>query len=793
MLNPRWRKVLRDLWSNKSRTLLVVLSIGVGVFTIGTILGAQVILDRDLSDAYTAARPANLRFFMSPFEKDLVESVQRMKEVEVAEGRRQAGVRVLIGPDEWRDLTFVAVPDYEDIKVSTIKPQRGAWPPPEQQFLMERASIALLNAKEGDTLLIETFDGKQRKMEIAGLVHDIHQPPAALLGIPFGYVTFDTLRWLGLPDDYDQLHIRVAAEEYTEEDLKVISNKVQNKIEKGNHSVFNILIREPGKHPIDDILQPMLLLLGGVGFLSIGLSGFLVVNIISALLAQHMRQIGVMKAIGARRDQLIQMYYATVLVFGLLSLLVAVPLGILGARGFTSLVGNFLNVDIVSFSVPTNVLLMQILVGLLVPVIAATQPVLMGTRVTVHEAMSSYGLDSNFGTRFTDRLMQKIQGLPRPLLISLRNTFRRQGRLILTLITLTLASAIFVSVFTIRESLLLTLDEALSFWNYDVAVIFNRPYRIEQLEREALRVPGVVAAESWGRSNTRIQRPDGTESDSIDMFGPRYDTTLVNPKIIEGRWLLPEDENAIVVTTDLTSDEPEFQVGSNVVLSVAGRETDWQVVGIARGTGSNPVIFANYPYLARKTGEVGRGGWILITTAEHDAEFQSRVAIGIEEHFKTIGIQVTQSFTIARLRGIIESFFNIIIVFLAMIAVLLAVVGGLGLMGTMSINVIERTREIGVMRAIGASNGTVLQIFITEGIFISLLSWTIGTLIALPLSKVLTDAVGNVLFQAPLSYRFSISGALIWLALIILLASFASFWPARSAAKLSVREVLAYE
>jgi len=115
------------------------------------------------------------------------------------------------------------------------------------------------------------------------------------------------------------------------------------------------------------------------------------------------------------------------------------------------------------------------------------------------------------------------------------------------------------------------------------------------------------------------------------------------------------------------------------------------------------------------------------------------------------------------------------------------------LMGTMSLNVLERTREIGVMRAIGASDGAVRQVFMVEGILIGMLSWLLGAGLALPLSKLLSDAVGMAFTKAPLSYIFSTNGVLLWLVVVVILASLASFLPARSASRLTVREVLAYE
>jgi putative ABC transport system permease protein len=142
---------------------------------------------------------------------------------------------------------------------------------------------------------------------------------------------------------------------------------------------------------------------------------------------------------------------------------------------------------------------------------------------------------------------------------------------------------------------------------------------------------------------------------------------------------------------------------------------------------------------------------------------------------------------------IISTVFNVIIAFLLFMALLLGYVGGLGLMGTMSINVLERTREIGVMRAIGASDRAVLRIVLVEGVIIGLISWLIGGLIALPASRALTMAVGTTLLQAAPSYIFSTGGALLWLATVLLLSLVASFFPARGASRLTVREVLSYE
>ncbi len=156
-------------------------------------------------------------------------------------------------------------------------------------------------------------------------------------------------------------------------------------------------------------------------------------------------------------------------------------------------------------------------------------------------------------------------------------------------------------------------------------------------------------------------------------------------------------------------------------------------------------------------------------------------------------MRVGQTFTIAQLRRFSGIFFDIIIYLLMAMGVLIASVGALGLMGTMSTNVLERTREIGVMRAIGASNGAIQRIVIVEGIIIGLLSWLVGGMLAFPVGLGLSSAVGAILFQTALPYTFSATGVFTWLAIVAVLATVASYLPAWNASRLTVREVLAYE
>lgn len=795
MFHTRWHKVLRDLCINKTRTLLVLLSIAVGVFAIGVIANSRLILSYDLKNSYAAMNPASVKFTTEPFDESLVQAIRGMEEVDEAEGRRIVVVRVKVGIDKWYNMELFAIPDYDHIEVDTITPQSGVWPPSNRELLVERSSLDLIGANVGDTVQVETFDGKQHELRIVGAVHDIHQVPSNLRRRVYGYITLDTLEWLGESRDFNELHVIVAGDRFDEEHIQRVAERVRNKIERNGRTVLRTAVPEPGKHQLDVYIQTMTLILGVLGFLVLLLSGFLVLNTVSALLAQQVRQVGIMKTIGARTYQIVGIYLGMVLIFGLLALVVAVPMGIVGTRALTTYATNLFNFDLVSFGLPLQVFALQVLVSLMVPALAALYPIINGSRITVREAISDYGLGkSGLWADPIGRLLERVHGLSRPLLLSLRNTFRRGGRLASTLITLTLSGAIFIAVFSVRASLLLTLEDIAQYWRYDVEVDFARSYRTRRIEDEALRVPGVVGVESWIYNYTFRLRPDGTESRTeITIVAPSATTDLIRPSVLQGRWLLPEDENAVVVNSDLLRDEPDIKVGDEIVLKIRERETTWCVVGVVTGQLMGPMVYVNYPYFARLCSDVGQANYLLVETQQHDAEFQIQVAKALEGRFRRLGLNVALVETNAEIRTGVNSLFNIIVVFLSVMAILLTIVGGLGLMGTMSLNVIERTREIGIMRAIGASDDAVMRIVIVEGVLIGILAWLLGSMLALPLSKFLSNQVGLSFLNAPLSYTFSVNGAIFWLVTVVILSALASLWPALRATKISVREALAYE
>jgi putative ABC transport system permease protein len=790
MLSPRWRKMLRDLWLHKARSALTVLSIAVGVLAVGMVLGARASMLRSLEDANARAHTAGAVLFTEPFDETVLASVQHLDGVRTAEGRYTFPVRLRVGAEEWRYLEVFALPDYGAIRLNAIYPERGAWPPPDRELLIERASLSYFQGEIGEIRDIETPEGSLRSMRIAGSVHDLSQPAAPTSGRLYAYVSYATLEWLGQPAGFNQLLL--GTDEGDRAHIRSVADRAAGEVARSGRRVLATQVPEPGKFWAEDAVQATVVLLGVLGLGALALSVFLVVNTTSALLAQQVRQIGVMKVIGARPRAMVAHYVGMVLVLGALGFVLAMPLSAVAAYFLIGYSTGLINLNNMGLLFPPEVLGIEAAIGLGLPVLAAIAPILAGARITVREAITDYGMgDHQFGRSLLDRAFNRVRSVPRPLLLSLRATVRRRGRLALTLGTLILGGALFLSVLSVRSSLLLTLEDASRYRNYDIEVELLGAQPIPQIEEAARRAPGVARVESWGAREAVI----ATDAGGVDVvvLGLPAATEFVEPILVQGRWLRPDDQDAAVLNTDTLKQAPGLKVGDQVRARIDGRDTVWRVVGIVRGVFSRPLVYANYPHLAATAGAEGAADRLQVGTLGHDRLSQARVARDLETELERGGLSVRATQLTADFRAITAANFEIIITLLMVMAILMAIVGGLGLMGTMSINLLERTREIGVLRAIGASNRAVIQIVITEAVLIALVSWLFATLLAVPFSLLLTSWVGEIFYRAPISYAFSRGGVLLWLVLVIVLAVVASFIPAWHASRLTVRNVLAHE
>ena len=792
----RWIKIYRDLWINRSRTVLIILSIAVGVFAIGLIGMSQLALIESLDEQYGAMRPADAILLTEPgLDEDFVEGIRNMRGVEDAEGRRYLSLRIsLDGKGEtWRDLTLYALHDYEDQHLFLVRRQDGLYPPEKGQVLMERASLTYIGAEPGDQILVKTPDGRQFHLTVTGSVHDLYRIPPVIEGWIYGYVDTSTFRWMGEAEGYNELYVKF--DDPTR--IQNMTNRVADRIEGVELPVYRKTLPTPGEHPLNYIINTLLIILGFVAVLSMLLSALLVINVISALITQQEKQIAIMKAVGGRSWQIVGLYFSMVFILGLIACLIAIPLSVYGADALAAFAAEQINFDPPHIQFTWQALLFQLGVGLLVPLIAAGPTILSGTNVAPARVLSEYGISQVWGgAGILDRLLSRISTFTRDTLLALRNPFRKRGRLILSLITLTFAGAVFMAIVNLRSSLNTSLEEMFSFWRYDSWVIMDEYIPAERLLNEARTVPGVEGAEVWNFALARYVRPDGSESDNLYLIAPPAGSKFLDPPIIEGRALQPGDTDAVVVSPGFLAREPTLRLGGPMKIKIEGREQIYTVVGVVNMIGNESIGFftlIDYSAYARHVREPNRANSIVLTLAANSLDEQQAITSAVEGQFDRADIEVTHTFLVEDERQEIDAAFGIIVALLMIMTILLATVGGLGLMGTMSLNVMERVREIGVMRAFGASSKSISRIVIIEGLLIGMLSWILAIGLSLPISTFLARVVGLSFMDYPMPASVSPGGILTWAALVIIISTFASLFPALRAVRLTVTEVLAYE
>lgn len=799
MSRPRWSKVFHDLWDHKGRTILVMLTIMVGVFAVGFVSDMFFITLVDLDNNYQVANPHAAILFTDEFDDDLIPSLKKVPGVGDVEGRSSLNPRLVLPNGDRLPMDITGIKPVDEIAVDKLRPEKPGGtikPLGEKEVYLDRSVRSVLKLNPGDTLTVELPDGTQRKVRLADYVFEVSMPPYVFYRTVSTFTSPQTLKWLGGSENYNRVYFTVKENKMDEAHIRQVGEALGDKFELSGRQVYFTFILTPGRHFASDITTALGGLMMFLGLLSVGLSAFLVINTLNALLNQQIRQIGVMKAVGADTLQLVGMYLVLTLFYGLLALAVAIPLGAVISSVTGSSITNMLNFDPSPFHLAPQSVALQSFVALVIPLTAALLPVLKGARVTVREAITSYGLGrGTFGKSLIDRMVERIRRLPRPMLISIRNTFRRKARLFLTLSTLILAGAIFIGVYNLRAALSTSVKETLGYVLSDVNIGFGQAYRYQKVQSMAMSIPGVVKAEAWGGALGSLLSEDGTTGTQVQILAPPADSKFIKAILTSGRWLVPDDQNAIVIGNHLLAARPELKVGDEVIIDIDGVKKTWKIVGVYRfiGNAIPPLLYANNDYLAGITHTQNLAGSLRVLTDQHNAAYQKRVARDLEAVFRSEGIEVASVEIGTDLIQANAATTDVLVLFLMIMAVLIAAVGGLGMTSTMSINVFERTREIGVMRAIGASSGAILRVVMVEGIIIGVISWIIGAILAWPISLLLDNVVGITMFKSPLSHEFSYEGFFLWLAMITVIAILACIIPARNAIRLTVREVLAYE
>jgi putative ABC transport system permease protein len=286
-----------------------------------------------------------------------------------------------------------------------------------REVLLERRSASALGLELGDTVTVELPNKNHYALTVVGIVHDLGKVPPFLFKETYGYVTLDTLVWMGQTPTYNRLDI-VTSEPSANRDhvLDVVSQVRERTLEPAGYGLGSVTFggfsSAPRSFWSQDQINGIIVVLNVMSIMCMLLSAGLVINTISAILTQQVKQIGILRSIGGLRTQITWMYLINVLVLSVLALVIAIPLGLAGGWVLAYFFADRLNFDLSPVSVSPITLLIQAGTGLLVPLGASLIPVIAGTKISVYDAIYQYGLTGSGRNGMIDRQLKDSRPSP---------------------------------------------------------------------------------------------------------------------------------------------------------------------------------------------------------------------------------------------------------------------------------------------------------------------------------------------------------------------------------------------
>jgi putative ABC transport system permease protein len=795
--SPRWLKVVRDLFDNKSRTILSVLSIAVGVTAFGGMLVARESVRVNLAAAYNASNPSDITLVLGVFDKELIRWVKTQPGVQNADGATSVNGTMSLPNGVERDITLHAIADYKNQTLNLKKPVSGEYPPSIESFLIERGSagggvpiFGLVGLANGDRVPIKLGNDKVHRLTYTGVIYDVNVAAGPASTRSNIYVAERTLANLGIDARPSRLMIKtvpgtIVADKYA------LAERLSDELGRRGVIVRSVDVNERGEHWAATTIDGLVVILVMVGAVAMVMSGFLIVNVVNGLLLTQKKIIGIMKIVGGDRLQVFGIYIVMMLSLGVFALFIAVPLSSLLGGAIARFLASFLNFDTTLSGLSPTIVGLEIVAALLVPILFSASPIWNALKITAAAAISEVTPRQN--ASLIERALARLENLPRVVVLAFRALFRNNLRLLATMITLIIAGAIFTSIMNLRQAIPATLTRNTGFNKADVTVSFGTPIGRTAAVSRASSVSGVTFVESWVSGQAVVIRDSG-EGSTVQLNGGDARSRFVDPPMVPGgRWLAPysrESRDEVVVNQGLLDSEAYLYVGGPLTLRSNGETRTFRIVGLMRGPGS--AVYGHYETISRFAGLGDMATSVRVATSDPGAKFSARVADDLRATFEKVNVTVGNAQNRAELLSTAIDGFSTIVTLMIVVATMIAVVGGLGLAGTMSLSVLERTREVGVMRAVGAESPDLRLMFVLEGLCIGILSALIAFVLSIPGTSLFSNVLGSAMRQGAFDTQYSALGYGLWLLIVCIVSILASLSPANRATKISIREALAY-
>jgi len=772
-------KAIKDVTRRKLRSGLTVVGIALGVMG----LTAVGITSNQLNAALQAANASiglpDIHFFTSPASPAAVDLLKRQPNVKQVEAETEVVARWTTSTGH-AILDIQGLPDFSHREFKKFAITAGQAPGPNE-ILMERNDLPLQSFHVGDKIELQV-NGSPVSLRVSGISQTAGVVSASMAG-GVAYMRQSDLQAIYKLQGSNTFNVRL--QDYGQRSTS--AKQLAPALQASGVTVLFTTIGHDITHGGGAILDGIFTIMQVLSAIALLLSIFLLLSTITTLLAEQVPIIGTMKAIGASRAQVIRNYLLGVAIYGVIGTLIGFSLGLLIGSFAVGALGSLLGIYAGSFFVPPALLLEALVVGVAVPMLTAIWPLVSGTRLTVQQAISGYGIEKRAGRR---RIWIRVVGvlfgsLPQTLQLGARNLFRRRIRALLTLLALALSGAAFLAIQTTSASFNNLLDRSLATYHADIWAMLNNPVPADKVVPLIARLRGVDQIYPGTMSFPT------TQWGQVELFAPV--SGGYRQQLLQGRWLSADDTTAVVINESIAQ-KTGLKVNDWISFHDDLYTGTWQIIGIVRDY-ANP---AGLGVMLAPLSEInGFRHWpsnyvdhLLITsTSSREADIDS-LSKQIDDLLSLNGMDAMVS-TTAQQKAFSQSAFLVLYAMFYSVVAIVALVGAIGLFNSLAMGVLERRREIGILRSMGATGRKVAQVFLAEAIGLGVVGWLIAVLIGIPAAYGFVALLSQVLLRVP--FVFNPMSLVVMLAFILIVAALASLGPVFGASRVKIASTLRYE
>ena len=773
MASALLRKSVTDLTRRKARTLFSVSTLALAVASIA-ILAVPSLIDRSMQAEVRAERLAHLTVTTRPLplSESQLAALAALPNVEAVEARSGVDTRVYVG-ERRAPAIVIGVRDFARQAVDVVHVSSGA-PPARGEVLVDvqDANQGVYDARVGDIARVLGADGAEAKLRISGEARnlgggqEVTEDDVVVL-----YATAETVAALSGEPGYGLLAFRLR--DTSPDAVAATVEAVRNSLAgvPGFTGFTNLPeVRASGDWPGKAESEAFVDFFGVITLVALLSALVLISNTMTTLVSEQTGEIGIMRAVGARRRQIALVYVKTALLLGVLGTLAGVALGIVLSNVLAGFFGStFFAID-VGFGVEATVLVVSVAVGVLGPALAALPAIRRGVRVDLREALESTG-SAVGGQDAGDRALRRVRFLPRAMQIGLRGVGRRKRRSLATVLIVALAVGNLLAILGIAASATKASRTAWGEHLEDLRIWTSGSTAFDDRAARTIRsTPGVAQAQPALVNDVELSREEAF------VWGVPHEP-LIRLEVTEGRWFSAGEEQArerVAVIERNLAERTGTEVGERVTLSTAGGAARFRIVGIASNRQEDgTVLFVPLTTLRSVVGEPTGVStyWIKTTSPEH--ALVDRTTTRLEDRLNALGYEIGGEITYVEERNEIASN-RTLTTSIAVLGLLIVAISMVGLANAITMSIIERTREIGILRCVGARARDVRRIFATEGVALVLAGWLLGIPIGYALERFLVWLVKEVVevdlpfVFPPWNIAFALAGT-VALALLIML------------------------